>query len=79
MKTEKTTIKLGIIATVIISCCLALSAVAFFGGGSFNSLAANAENEKEIKISACSDVTYDGTAVNFTVGFDKSVEMFDNN
>ena len=33
MKTEKTTIKLGIIATVIISCCLALSAVAFFGGG----------------------------------------------
>ncbi len=79
MKTEKTTIKLGIIVTVIISCCLALSAVAFFGGGSFNSLAANAENEKEIKISACSGVTYDGTAVNFTVGFDKSVEMFDNN
>lgn len=79
MKTEKTTIKLGIIATVILSCCLALSAVAFFGGGRFNSLAANAENEKEIKISACSGVTYDGTAVNFTVGFDKSVEMFDNN
>ncbi len=51
----------------------------FRGGGSFNSLAANAENEKEIKISACSGVTYDGTAVNFTVGFDKSVEMFDNN
>lgn len=33
MKTEKTTIKLGIIATVILSCCLALSAVALFGGG----------------------------------------------
>ncbi|MCI8487801.1 MAG: hypothetical protein HFE36_03715 [Clostridia bacterium] len=79
MKTEKTTIKLGIIATVILSCCLALSAVAFFGGGSFNSLAANAENEKEIKISACSGVTYDGSKISFTVGFDKSVEMFDNN
>lgn len=78
MKTEKTTIKLGIIATVILSCCLALSAVAFFGGGSFNSLAANAENEKEIKISATTPVTYDGNKVSFILGFDKTVQMFDN-
>ncbi len=78
MKTEKTTIKLGIIVTVIISCCLALSAVAFFGGGSFNSLAANAENEKEIKISATTPVTYDGNKVSFILGFDKTVQMFDN-
>ena len=69
MKTEKTTIKLGIIVTVILSCCLALSAVAFFGGGSFNSLAANAENEKEIKIYATTPVTYDGNKVSLILGF----------